>query len=105
MTQQNVLVEVALPLLLWKEDKQFVAFTPALDLSTCGESEQDAVLLFSEAVELFFETAIERHTLHDLLESLGWSVVLNSWHPPSQALAGSKSYSVRIPVPSVISAQ
>ena len=104
MTNTAVTVEVALPLLLWKENEQFVAFPPALDLSTCGDSEQSAVSNFAEAVELFFETAIERRTLNDLLASLGWEASVDTWRPPSQSIEGQKSFAVRIPVPATMPA-
>jgi len=65
-------VNVKLTLLLWREDDQIVAYTPALELSSCGANEQEAVDNFHEAVALFMETAYERNVIRDLLESLGW---------------------------------
>ena len=91
-------VEVKLPLFIWKEEDQFVAFTPALDLSTCGDSEKDAVEHFREAVELFFETAEERNTLKELLESLGWKFKGNDWIPTSQPIDG-RTFSAQVPIP------
>lgn len=98
MAQKILSVEVTLPLLVWKEEDQFVAFTPALDLSSCGESQDTAVRNFSEAVDLFFETAVERNTLQDLLESLGWRLENKNWIPSSQPIDGRK-FSVRVPLP------
>jgi len=91
-------VKVQLPLLLWKEDDQYVAYTPALELSSCGASQEEAVAQFGEAVELFFETAEERKVLRELLESLGWTFT-NTWHPHRQPLAGSQTFEALVPVP------
>ena len=94
-------VDVSLPLMVWKEGDQFVAFTPALDLSSCGSSDKEAVDHFAEAVELFFETAVERNTLQDLLESLGWQLQNNNWIPSSQPVDG-RSFAVKVPIPAEI---
>lgn len=92
-------VKVQLPLLLWIEDDQYVAYTPALELSSCGADETEAVRNFAEAVELFFETADERRVLKDLLESLGWTYQSKTWKPHREALAGSRSFEVQVPLP------
>ncbi len=101
MARKPITVQVGLPLFIWKEEDQFVAFTPALDLSTCGESQNSAISNFSEAVELFFETALERETLRELLESLGWRFEENSWIPSSQAIKGSRTFSAKVPLPEI----
>jgi predicted RNase H-like HicB family nuclease len=38
-----------------REGKRFVAYTPALDLSTSGKTQAEAKARFQEAAELFFE--------------------------------------------------
>lgn len=98
MTKKLLFVDVTLPLMIWKEDDQFVAFTPALDLSSCGSSEKEAVDHFSEAVDLFFETAVEQNTLQDLLQSLGWRLQNNNWIPSSQRVDG-REFTVKVPLP------
>ena len=95
-------VEVLLPLLMWKEEGQFVAFTPALDLSSCGDSEKQALSNFREAVELFVETALERNVLKEILESLGWRFEANQWIPASQPLQGSQSFPMNMPIPTIV---
>ncbi len=99
---EQTTVQVFLPLLMWKEEMQFVAFTPALDLSSSGDSEKEALANFSEAVELFVETALERNLLREILESLGWRLESNKWIPASEPMQASQSFSVNIPVPSAI---
>jgi predicted RNase H-like HicB family nuclease len=94
-------VKVELPLLLWKEDDQVVAYTPALELSSSGDSEKEAITNFGEAVELFFETAEDRNVLKDLLESLGWTFQANMWKSHKEPVEGNKSYTAEVPVPQI----
>lgn len=92
------IVQVQLPLFIWQEGDQLVVYTPALELSTCGANEKEALDNFHEAVELFFETAEERHTLNDLLESLGWEQRADHWIPASTPLPGSRAFAADVPV-------
>jgi len=67
-----------------KEKGSFVAFSPALDLSTCGKTFEEAKKNFSEALDIFFEECIEMGTLHEVLESYGWEKSgKNGWKPPA----------------------
>lgn len=62
-----------LPVIIIKEQEDvFVAYTPALDLSSCGASLDEALKRFAEAVEIFFGECVSRGTLAEVLESLGW---------------------------------
>jgi predicted RNase H-like HicB family nuclease len=40
------------PLCFMKEKSSFIAFSPALDLSTCGKTFEEAKTNFSEALEI-----------------------------------------------------
>ena len=42
-----------LPVLFLKEDKMFVAYSPALDLSTCGKTFEEAKKNFGQAMDIF----------------------------------------------------
>ncbi|MEK7537372.1 MAG: hypothetical protein AAB619_00155 [Patescibacteria group bacterium] len=46
---------VILPVSILREGKRFIAYTPALDLSTSGKTFEQAKQRFEEAAELFFE--------------------------------------------------
>ena len=65
-----------------KEGKTYVAYCPALDLSTCGKSIANAKASFSEAVDLFFETIIENNSLEETLSNLGWQIKGHKLMPP-----------------------
>ena len=48
-------VYFSIPVSVFKEGKTFVAFSPVLDLSTCGDTLGKAQKMFQEATEVFFE--------------------------------------------------
>jgi len=73
---------VQLPVILIKEAKYFVAYSPALELSTSGKTEEQAKKRFSEVVNIFFEEVEEKGTLNEVLTELGWQKVNSSWSPP-----------------------
>ncbi|MEK7610224.1 MAG: hypothetical protein AAB468_00505 [Patescibacteria group bacterium] len=90
-------LNVSLPVLFLREADQFIAYTPALDLSTSGGTMAQARKRFSEAVDIFFEETIKKNTLVDVLADLGWQKSSNRWLPPS--LVGQSSQMVKIPLP------
>ena len=55
-----------------REGKMYIAYSPALDLSTCGKTFQEAKKNIKEAVGLFFEECEKDGNLKEVLESLGW---------------------------------
>jgi len=71
-----------LPVSFIKEGKQFVAWTPALDLSTAGRSIEEVKKNFAEAVGIFFEEIIAAGTLEDVLLDLGWKHQGQEFIPP-----------------------
>lgn len=96
--KSNGLVEmsVELPLTLKQEGDVFVAYSPAVDLSTCGSTEKEAVDMFNEAVRMFFDDLVEHNTVHQVLSDLGWKPIpKQGWVPPK---ISQKSVDVRVPV-------
>ena len=55
-----------------KEGITFVAYAPALDLSTSGKTEAQAKKRFEEIVRMFFEDLVQKNTLAEVLTDLGW---------------------------------
>lgn len=91
---------IRIPLSLWKEGDVYVSFTPALDLSSCGNTRDEAIRNMNEATRLFFQTAEERDCLQELLESYGWELTEHErWMPPSTPLPDGLSLNVEVPVP------
>ncbi len=76
-------LEVNLPVSITKEGSHYVAYTPALDMSTYGPTEATAKKSFTEMVEIFFEEFTDNADgLEVVLESLGWTKQKNNWQPP-----------------------
>jgi len=71
-----------LPVVITKQNKRFVAYTPALDISTSGASEKEARKHFAELVSIFLEEIFEAKTADAVLTELGWKKVQKKWTPP-----------------------
>lgn len=81
-----------------KEDEMFVAYSPALDLSSCGESFEKAKKNFEEAVDIFIVECTKDGTLHEVLESLGWKLEVKNKPPSSRWLPPPVVGHVDIPI-------
>ena len=88
---------VGLPVAFIKEGETVIAYTPALDLSTCGKNKTEAKKMFGEAVKIFFDDLVENNTVDEVLSGLGWTrdVKQSSWVPPK---ISQESVNVRVPV-------
>lgn len=84
-----------LPFLITKQNKRFVAYTPALDLSTSGKTEKEVKKRFTEAARLFLEEIFENKTADEVLSELGWKKVQKKWAPPM--VVSSNFMNLRIP--------
>jgi len=88
--------EVSLPVSILKEGKYFVAYTPALDLSTSGKTFAEVKERFSEVVQIFFEELLEKGTLEEVLFGLGWQRSRKEWKPP--IVVAHEAESFRVPL-------
>ena len=79
-----------------KQAKRYIAYSPALDLSTSGRSEAEAKKRFGEAAMLFIEELDKAGTLRDVLRELGWKQTQKQWSPPKIVSEG--AIGVRMPV-------
>lgn len=84
-----------LPVLITKQNKRFVAYTPALDIATSGKSLRDAKKRFGELAHLFLEEIVEAKTVDHVLSELGWKKVQKVWTPPR--VISSQSINLQIP--------
>jgi hypothetical protein len=91
----NNKVSFSLPVLITKQNKRFVAYTPALDISTSGKTEKEVKERFVEMVNIFLEEIIEAKTADDVLTELGWKKVQKKWAPPE--VVSSNFMNLRIP--------
>jgi hypothetical protein len=77
-------IEARIPVILFEEGSQIVAYSPAIDLSTCGKTEEQARKRFVESAEIFFAEIIRMGTVDEVLAEYGWSRELTpkKWKPP-----------------------
>jgi len=74
--------EFNLPVSIFKEGETFVAYTPALDISTHGDSLEEAKKQFSELVRIFIQELEQTGKTDEVLQSLGWQKVDHLWQAP-----------------------
>lgn len=74
-SMDNKTINVGLNVVIFKEDEQFIAYCPALNLSSYGNSSEIAKKRFETELEIFFEETEKRGTLEKLLLQLGWALV------------------------------
>jgi predicted RNase H-like HicB family nuclease len=72
-----------LPVLIFREGKHFIAYSPALDLSTSGKDYEEVKRRFNEVAKIFFEEIILKGTFREVLKELGWKRINQRWQPPS----------------------
>jgi hypothetical protein len=77
-------VNTRIPVILFEEGTKFVAYSPAIDLSTCGTTEDQARRRFVEAATIFLDEITRMGTTEDVLTECGWqkSPDKQTWLPP-----------------------
>lgn len=88
-------ISYSLPVLITKQNKRFVAYTPALDISTSGKTQKEAQQRFVELANVFIEELVAMKTLDHVLSELGWKRVQKKWTPPT--VVSSKSITLSVP--------
>jgi hypothetical protein len=89
-------ISAKIPVILFQEGDKTIAYSPALDLSTCGDTEQQARRRFSEAALIYLSELMAMGTLDEVLEESGWQkdVRKHIWISP---VYKSASEEVKIP--------
>lgn len=100
METHSIKINFSLPVSFLKEGKYFVAYTPALDISTSGKTFEEAKKRFGEVVVIFFEELLQKGTLDKVLTELGWRKVQKTWSPPILVASEIKSFSIPLQCPS-----
>lgn len=59
---------------IFKQEGRYIAYCPALDMTSSGEDLNDAVKQFYEHFQLYVEFCIEEGTLMDDLKAHGWKI-------------------------------
>ncbi len=99
MTKKKITIAAEIPVTFLKESNMFVAYSPVLDLSSCGETFEEAKKNFADAINIFFEECIKHNTLDKALQACGWQKKTKShspyWQPP--AIVGEVRMPIHIP--------
>lgn len=85
-----------LSVVFFKERSAFVAYSPALDLSTAGKTFAAAKDRFTEAANIFFEEVTKKGNVNEVLEDLGWQKIKKEWLPPQ--IISHELETIQIPV-------
>ena len=77
-------IQTKIPVIIFEEGNKVVVYSPAIDLSTCGDTEEQARKRFVEAASIFFNEINNMGTTDDILEECGWHKAAgqDSWLPP-----------------------
>jgi hypothetical protein len=77
-------IQAKIPMILFEEGNKFVAYSPAIDISTCRNTEEQARKRFIEAASIFFDEIINMGTVDDVLTECGWHKLPHqqTWLPP-----------------------
>lgn len=85
--------EIQLNATIWKEGDAYVAFNPQLDVSSCGDTPEEAQLHLREAVAVFIEEARSMGTLEQILEEAGFYAGAE-WKAPVIGVTGTMKFSL-----------
>jgi predicted RNase H-like HicB family nuclease len=66
--------EISVQVLITQEDDCFVAYCPALELSSYADTETEAKKSFEEALSIFLTETERKGTLEKVLLGLGWTL-------------------------------
>ena len=69
--------------IVFKEGEIFISYCPKIDVSSCGNTVDEARTNLKTAVRLFFEEAAKMGTVEDILIESGYKQInLNRWATP-----------------------
>jgi len=80
--KKNLLPQLMFTLQVFREGKVFVAYTPELDVSSCGDSVEEAKKNLRDAAQGFLKSAHTQGTLPLILEEAGYTLKKNRWYEP-----------------------
>ncbi len=94
---KKVIANVSLQVSFLKEGDRYVAYSPALDLSTSGKTFNEARSHFEEASTIFLEELHKAGTTEEVLKNLGWQKKQSKpWMPP--VVVSQETQTLQVPV-------
>lgn len=88
------LQNIKIPITVLKEERRFVVYSPALDISTSAPTLKKAQKRFAELVVIFFEELCKMGTVEEVLTELGWKKLHRHYIPPSPIIHTQETFSV-----------
>lgn len=67
--------DLGLVLYTYEEEGRRVAYTPSLELSGIGDTDDEAIKDLSEVIQITFDYALTKGSVHEMLFDLGWKKV------------------------------
>jgi predicted RNase H-like HicB family nuclease len=67
---------------IFREGDAYVAYAPALDISSCGDTEDEARRNIRDAVRGFLAASADLGTLAEILEEAGYEKDGDNWRAP-----------------------
>lgn len=93
LRKNKVSFDVQVDVVVFEENGAFVAYCPALELSSYGDTQDEAKTAFDGAMNIFIKETHERGTLEKYLLKLGWQLQqkpVTLYQPPTLSLKQSK---------------
>jgi len=79
-------IETRLVVAVYQEGDYFVAYCPALEISSYSQTVEQAKTEFEQEVQIFFSETIRKGTLEKLLLKYGWTLQSNNFTPPALSI-------------------
>jgi len=77
------MVKIEFDIFVFKEDENYVAYCPELDISSCGSTIEQSKEMLKTAIRLFLEEAEKMNTLEDILDEANYKKdAKGKWLPP-----------------------
>ena len=92
---------IELSVQFYQEGNKVVAYSRALDLSTCGKDFEQARKRFDEASSIFIEEIIRMGTFEEVLLSCGWrksNHPVKHWEQPREIAEIKESLKIPCPI-------
>lgn len=79
---------------IFREGRQYVAYNPELDVSSCGQTIEKAKINVKDAIRGFLKSAAKMGTLKEILEDAGYLYRRKQWVDPELVTLDRMSVSV-----------
>lgn len=76
-------MNLAYNVIVFNEGPAFIAYSPLLDISSCGKTPNEAKRMLKDAVKLFLEETEATGRQDDLLAEAGYRKVDGAWVAPA----------------------